>query len=119
MQLMDGICSVLGAVNTAAPGAAPVFGWPVLFSAWFAELEFVSVPAFQTELQETDRVDRRIRILWCDSMALAKAVSIDGVRYKIVRVFSGMDADAGARIADISLQRWETSDEEEGGIDAD
>lgn len=107
MQLTDGVCTVHAWENAADPGGKPVDTWPALFDAWFGELEFVSVPAFRTELREDIQVDRRIRILLHPQSRDAKAVSIGETLYEIVRAFIGRDEDSGERIMDLSLRRWD------------
>lgn len=106
MQLTDGVCTVLKWENAAEPGDMPVDDWPALFDAWFGELDFVSIPAYQTELREDQQIDRRIRILLQPAKD-ARAVKIGDMVYRIVRVFIGTDDESGERIMDLSLRRWE------------
>lgn len=106
MQLIDGVCTVHAWENAADRGDKPVDTWPALFDAWFGELEFVSVPAFRTELREDIQVDRRIRILHHPEAKDARAVSIGDTMYQIVRTFIGTDDESGERIMDLSLRRW-------------
>lgn len=107
MQLNDGVCNVCSWSNGANPGEKPIDTWGKLFDAWYKDLEFVSIPAYQTEHREDQQIDRKIRILHEPAARDARAVQISDITYRIIRVFAGTDDESGERILDISLRRWD------------
>lgn len=114
MILDKGICSVFRRTDVAAPGAMPVYQYTRLYVGWYAELDFVTVPATPTENRTEVQTDARIRVLQNrdirnhDLVVLDDANSIDGKTvYEITRAFHGHDDENGELITDLSLREVE------------
>lgn len=104
MQLTDGICSLLSIQNTAAAGEQPVRGRVQYAEAWYGRLDYAADNEPETDVQGTEIVTQRIRILDDARVRLGHYVRIDDVDYKVTRIFRGADDDSGERIIDITME---------------
>lgn len=113
MILDRGIATIYTQQNAAAPGDKPQYTNVLLTAGYYGELDFATDSAKPTEDRKEVRVDQKIRMLQDRRItavcvaALADACDIVPgltVRYKVVRVWHGMDKDSGQPISDISLQ---------------
>ena len=112
MILDKGICTVYAKVNTAAPGAMPVFTDEVKTTGWYGELSFETRSAHPTADREEVRCDARIRILQCRSINNHDRVDLqtdtgETRTYEVTRAYHGIDDDSGEPITDLTLEVYE------------
>lgn len=114
MQLDRGICTVLHKTPTHEPGYMPGFSYTILHKGWYGELSFETAPVYPTQNREEIHVDKRIRILQCqtinnhDTVVLADVAAdadLSGLTvYEVTRAYHGWDEESAELITDLSLE---------------
>ena len=112
MILDRGICWIYRKVNTAEPGAMPVWVDDVYHVSWYGELNFETNPARPTDNREEVKTDARIRILQNRRInnhdrVLLKTVEGEETMYEVTRAYHGADDESGELITDLTLEVYE------------
>lgn len=112
MLLDRGICTIFRKVNTAEPGAMPVWADEPYHVSYYGELNFETAEARPTESREEVRTDARVRVLQNrrinnhDRVAL-KTIEGDETLYEVTRAYHGTDDESGEPITDLTLEVYE------------
>lgn len=115
MILDKGICTVFRKTDSAEAGAMPTVTYAPIWSSWFGELSFETVPEWQTDGRKEQRADGRIRILQnrgiaqndvvvLEHLAAFKDRSANAPVYRVIRAFHGLDDDGPTQISDLTLE---------------
>lgn len=115
MILDKGICSIFHRADGSTAGSMPSYTYTHLFSGWYGELNYETSPVWQTEGRKDQKVDARIRILQCRSIAENDVVVFSefyswkdkpagALAYKVVRAWHGMDDESPTPISDLTLE---------------